>query len=136
MNLVILAGLAEATGGGGAVSAFDVVTTRIDAMPLRRYTLGATVRLTARFGNPETLLDPSGDPAPVDPSLVEFRLLDPLGFEQQPDVFREEVGLYAAFLQPRAAGTWHYRIESSGEWAGAAERDFIVDASAFAVTMP
>lgn len=128
MSLLFLIG-ADSTGFGRAnVLAWDVVASRVRALSEARYALGATVRLRAKFGDPEALLT-DGEASPVDPGLVVFTTRDPLGVEAVVDphlVIREFAGCYSALLTADVPGEWAWRVEGQGIWLGAAEGSFLV----------
>jgi hypothetical protein len=92
------------------------------------YAPGQTVVLSATFLNAAT-------GAPITPSALELRVLDPTGNETDytTGFANPSIGLYTYNLIVRFSGTWFYRWVATGTYYAAGEGSFIVDKSVFLV---
>lgn len=87
------------------------------------YELGEHVGLAASFGGPD---------APVDPTRVVVRLMDPNGKRKEltygidEAVQRVAPGSYQVVLAATIAGRWRYRFVGSGSYHGAFDGVFDV----------
>lgn len=110
------------------------------------YLSGSLIGLEASFTRPPTqdeiddsTADDADDWQPVDPDTVSFLTKDPNGDVEQydylgsppGDVVRDDVGEYHLNISPTIAGTWTYRVESTGNGQAANEQTFVIQASAF-----
>ena len=92
------------------------------------FDVGDVIRLSAAF---------TSDDVGVDPDGVVFRVLTPSRAEStwtyntDPEVIRSSPGNYYLELEIDEPGTWYYRIEGTGNYQSADERQFLVSPSEF-----
>lgn len=95
------------------------------------YDLNDLVRCKARFRNPDNA------DAYVDPTTVTFKFKNPAGttttyvYGTDAQLVKESTGVYRVDVAANAAGTWHWRFESTGTGKAAEEGTFRVEATAF-----
>lgn len=97
---------------------------------------------TTLYVNGKAIVDaefrnPANANALVDPTTVRFAAKDPNGtieiyvYGTDSEVVKDAVGQYHCEIDLTAAGTWYWRAYSSGNYQGATEGSFEVEASNF-----
>lgn len=92
-------------------------------MPAGPYDIGDKVRVIGTFTDI--------DGGFVDPSVVTIKFKSPSSVVTTPTVVNESPGVYHADQSITAAGTWYYRVESTGTGQAAGEGQFTVTPSNF-----
>lgn len=87
------------------------------------FDIGDGIRLTATFSDLSGIV--------TDPSVVTFKMLDPLGDLTTPAVHNVTVGVYYADFLAATKGTHSFRWEATGAVTAAEEGQFTVRASFF-----
>lgn len=88
-------------------------------MRAKRYTLGHTVEIVARFRNHSEEL--------FDPPVVEAWALPPGGDTETADVEQQATGVYLIRVDGDVEGTWYVRVEGiEGNVVKAAETSFCI----------
>lgn len=73
----------------------------------------------------------------IDPTAVIFKFKNPAGtittytYGVDPELVKEETGVYHVDLDAATSGTWYYRFESTGTGQGADEAQFEIYESEF-----
>lgn len=100
-----------------------------EAKLVKTYPNGQTVRLSLHYTD--------GACTPVDPDDLTLKLKAPddtvqtLVYLTDAEIVRDDVGEFHADIAFTMPGTWHYRWEGTGQYAGVLEWRFIVEPTAF-----
>ena len=84
-----------------------------------------------------TFTDPANSNAKVDPTVVAFKVQNPNGststftYGTDSEVDNTSTGIYTLEINITMAGTWKWRSYSTGNYQGAAQGSFEVEASEF-----
>lgn len=84
-----------------------------------------------------TFTDPAASNALVDPSVVAFKVKNPNGtqttytYGSSSEADKTSTGIYTLEVNITMAGVWKWRSYSSGNFQGAAQGSFEVEASEF-----
>lgn len=95
------------------------------------YDKNDTVRFILR------ITDPTDADTPVDPSGLTFKTKNPSAatstytYGTDAALVKDSTGNYHIDLQLATAGTWHYRWDATGSFAGAQEGSIVVNTSQF-----
>lgn len=97
---------------------------------MAHYTKGDSVEVRGQFDNGDPV-----SPAPVDPLTVKFVLTDPDKVKTEflygvdPEIVRENVGLYMFYVLLSTDGYWRVRFAGEGPRASAEETSITVHPS-------
>ena len=97
---------------------------------MKHYDIGDRVRITGTLTSPET-------GQPVDPTNLQITIRDPAGntttlqYGTDPEVVRDDTGIYHVDIDVTTRGQWHYRFAATGVNTAAAEGTFYANPSHF-----